>query len=168
MGGIKLGQPSAAADALKCETLDLPYECVNNGTASLVITCADIIAKALAGAAANGIAFFNGAIPSGIAPQIVSRINLSVACQGSPIKLDDGTIVVIECDAGGVSVSPNGGTNATCFSCGGTSDLGRVDPNTGAVTCSDSIEIMPGAGFVGCVSITQCTDKAGNVVPARA
>lgn len=159
-----LGQPSASSSALACEQIALPYECVNDTAAPVTKTLQEIIDQAIAGATTNGQTFPSGTAITGADPQNVFAATVCVACNGTPVQLDDGSQFPVTCDAGSVTVAPNGGTNGTAYSCGAEVNLGDPSDNTGDVNPADSITILPGGAATGVIMVNSCTDKSGNPV----
>jgi hypothetical protein len=148
--------PGALPPGYTQECKSIPFEFANSGTAPITVTCAQITAAIAAGAAANNCEFSDGSAVTGAAPQSIENLSICAACVGTPVCLDDGTQFNVTCDAGGVTVMPNGGTNGVCLSCGGTSEI-----NCG----TDEITLAPGAALVGSSNVCQYKDKSGTVVP---
>lgn len=164
--GINLGKPTNP-NAKDCETVDLPFECVNDTDDPQKTTYAELVQKALDGAVQNGITWPNGdPITADAADlQFEYRAVVCVACEGTPVKLDDGSTFVVECDAGSVCVNPNGGTNGQSYSCGSEIDLGGGPADVGdQIGESDCITVLPGGAATGEISVARCRDKRGNLV----
>ena len=155
---ITYGAPTTPATKPEC--INLTYELCNQGEAVETVTGAEIVAQALAGAAANSVTWPNGddIVATAEAGETVSAGPFIAATAGVPIKLDDGTIHEVSCDYGGICVYPNAGTNGDALSGGGTAPIG---PN-------DSVDVDPGAGGSGCITICRDIDKSGQVVVAAA
>lgn len=166
--GLSLGKPSADQNAKLCESVRLPFECVNDTDSDITQTCEQLVAKALAGAAQNGLTWNNGDPITGDPAdfQFENEINVCVACETTPITLDDGSVFTVKCDAGSLIVNPNGGTNSQSFSCGSPiQSLGGGPLEAGKqVGKRDTITIIPGGGITGEVVISRCRNKQGELI----
>lgn len=158
----KLGQPTSPASAkgAGCEEVTLPFECENDTDETITLTCEQLVAKAIAGATANGITWPNGdAITAEEATgQFEHSVTVCVVCENTPVKLDDGTTFVVTCDAGSLCVNPNGGTNGTAYSCGSDPvELGGGPLEPGEqIEKADTVEILPGGAITGEVKVGRC------------
>ena len=144
----------------RCEMLKLPYVCANTDPNPTTLSCDELVQKALDNANANGITWPNGdpvtADPADF--QYINSVTACVVCEGTPVKLADGTIFNPSNDSGSLCVNPNGGPNGIAFSCGameqqlgnGPLPLGRP------ITKADTVTIGVNAAISGVVTVSRC------------
>lgn len=177
MAGIVLGQPSVPTSeglpiGAQCEEKVLPFELCNQnaqGGANISMTVAQLLSLAITGATANALTFSSGEAITGAAPQSVRQGSINTACVGQSIMLDDGTSCPVVCDANGVIVAPNGGTNKFALSCGGQAELG-CGPHSCAnnILLTDVITVVPGAALTGQFTICLCKINGVIIDPTTA
>lgn len=156
LGGLKPGWD--------CEHLDLPYECVNSTAATVVYTTPQIIAKAIAGANANGQFFQDGTAID--ANTTITNIVVQALCDNEPILLDDGTEFTATNDQLAVKVRPNNGPNDIGLSCGQFISIGRGRENSlRPVSRLDTVSIESGAGINGFITVVNCVLKSKEECP---